>query len=75
MNTPQIEKTLWAAADKLRSKMDAAEYKHVALGLIFLKYISDAFKVTFEEIQADQYGDPEDKDEYVSRRAFFVPAS
>ena len=39
----ELEKTLWAAADKMRSNMDAAEYKHVVLGLIFLKYISDAF--------------------------------
>lgn len=38
-----LKKTLWAAADKLRSSMDAAEYKHIVLGLIFLKYISDAF--------------------------------
>lgn len=42
-NTLQLEKTLWQAADKLRNNMDAAEYKHVVLGLIFLKYISDAF--------------------------------
>ncbi len=42
MHTPQIEKTLWATADKLRSNMDAAEYKHVVPGLIFLKYISEA---------------------------------
>ena len=42
-NNNELEKTLWAAADKLRSNMDAAEYKHVVLGLIFLKYISDAF--------------------------------
>ena len=39
----ELEKTLWQAADKLRNNMDAAEYKHVVLGLIFLKYISDAF--------------------------------
>lgn len=39
----EVKKTLWAAADKLRSNMDAAEYKHIVLGLIFLKYVSDAF--------------------------------
>jgi type I restriction enzyme M protein len=39
----ELERTLWAAADKLRSNMDAAEYKHIVLGLIFLKYISDSF--------------------------------
>ncbi len=40
----EIKKTLWATADKLRSNMDAAEYKHIVLGLIFLKYVSDSFK-------------------------------
>ncbi len=42
--TPNLEKTLWATADKLRNNMDAAEYKHIVLGLIFLKYISDSFE-------------------------------
>jgi type I restriction enzyme M protein len=45
-----LKKTLWAAADKLRSSMDAAEYKHIVLGLIFLKYISDAFDERREEL-------------------------
>ena len=53
----ELEKTLWQAADKLRNNMDAAEYKHVVLGLIFLKYISDAFndKIPYfvEEIGQD----------------------
>ena len=48
-----LEKKLWKAADKLRKNMDAAEYKHVALGLIFLKYISDAFE---EQYQKSEYG-------------------
>lgn len=71
----KLEKTLWAAADKLRSNMDAAEYKHVVLGLIFLKYISDAFQLAFEEVSNDPYGDSEDKDEYLARHIFYVPPS
>ena len=51
-----LKKTLWAAADKLRSSMDAAEYKHIVLGLIFLKYISDAFDERRDELQA-AFGD------------------
>lgn len=68
-----FEQTLWQAADKLRSNMDAAEYKHVVLGLIFLKYISDAFVEVYEEVKKDLYSDPEDKDEYISRVVFWVP--
>ena len=48
----ELEKTLWAAADKLRNNMDAAEYKHVVLGLIFLKYISDAFDELYSKLKA-----------------------
>jgi type I restriction enzyme M protein len=62
-----FEQTLWAAADKMRGHMDAAEYKHVALGLIFLKYISDAFQELYDDLarRADtDYTDPEDRDEY-----------
>jgi len=68
-----FEQKLWISADKLRSNMDAAEYKHVVLGLIFLKYISDAFKEVYEEVKKDPLSDPEDKDEYLSRRVFWVP--
>lgn len=68
-----FEQKLWLAADKLRSNMDAAEYKHVVLGLIFLKYISDAFNEIYEELKKDSTSDPEDVDEYVSRRVFWVP--
>src|SRR3989344_6639168 len=67
-----FEQKLWQTADKMRNNMDAAEYKHVALGLIFLKYISDAFKETREEIIKEK-GDPEDKDEYVAKNVFWVP--
>lgn len=60
-----IESKLWKAADKLRSNMDAAEYKHVVLGLIFLKYISDTFDQIHKELEKDteHYSDPEDRDE------------
>jgi len=74
----ELEKTLWQAADKLRNNMDAAEYKHVVLGLIFLKYISDAFSELYSKLEAekDQTGaDPEDKDEYTAERVFYVPPS
>lgn len=74
--TQELTKTLWLAADKLRSNMDAAEYKHVVLGLIFLKYISDAFDELFQKLTAEQSetgADPEDKDEYIAERVFYVP--
>ena len=50
-----FEEKLWSAADKLRSNMDAAEYKHVVIGLIFLKYVSDSFVEKYEELKADGY--------------------
>jgi type I restriction enzyme M protein len=72
-----LEKQLWKAADKLRKNIDAAEYKHVVLGLIFLKYISASFELHFaklEEGQGEYAGaDPEDKDEYKAENVFFVP--
>ncbi len=66
---------LWQAADKLRNNMDAAEYKHVVLGLIFLKYISDAFEERHAQLVAEaaQGADPEHPDEYRSERVFWVP--
>ena len=77
-NTTSIgfEEIIWRAADKLRGNLDASEYKNVVLGLIFLKYISDKFEAKFKELQADEYADPEDKDEYEGAeegRIFFVP--
>ncbi len=62
-------------ADALRSSMDAAEYRHVVLGLIFLKYISDAFEEAFAQLEAerDQGADPEDPDEYRAQSIFWVP--
>ncbi len=68
-----FEQKMWQAADKLRSNMDAAEYKHVVLGLIFLKYISDSFEEAYNEIKKDLDSDPEDIDEYKSRNVFWVP--
>lgn len=70
-----FENKLWEAADKLRSNMDAAEYKHVVLGLIFLKYISDAFEEQYKKLVAlqKQGADPEDRDEYLAENIFWVP--
>lgn len=68
-----LEKTLWATADKLRNNMDAAEYKHIVLGLIFLKYISDSFEELHSKLQEDKLSDSEDKDEYLAENVFFVP--
>ncbi len=68
-----FENQLWAAADKLRGHMDAAEYKHVVLGLIFLKYISDAFQAHHDRLKATEYADPEDRDEYAAVNIFWVP--
>lgn len=69
-----FEEKMWAAADLLRGSMDAAEYKHVVLGLIFLKYISDAFDQRRAELLEDEYADPEDRDEYLAENVFWVPA-
>lgn len=70
-----LEAQLWAAADALRNNMDAAEYKHVVLGLIFLKYISDAFEAKHAELLslAAEGADPEDQDEYRAENIFWVP--
>ena len=70
-----FEDKLWLAADKMRNNMDAAEYKHVVLGLVFLKYISDAFEEVHAKLVAekDQGADPEDRDEYRAENIFWVP--
>jgi len=70
-----FESKLWATADALRNNMDAAEYKHVVLGLIFLKYISDAFEAKHAELEAQRAdgADPEDADEYRAASIFWVP--
>ena len=68
-----FEEKLWAAADKLRGHMDASDYKHVVLGLIFLKYISDRFLERHESLAHDDLADPEDRDEYLAENIFWVP--
>jgi type I restriction enzyme M protein len=68
-----IENELWEAADKLRGHLDAAEYKSVVLGLIFLKYISDMFEQVRERVEKEGLDDPEDRDVYLAERVFWVP--
>jgi len=72
-----LEKQLWKTADKLRKNIDAAEYKHIILGLIFLRYISDAFEELYSKLQKGEGeyagSDPEDRDEYKAENVFFVP--
>ena len=91
MTSQELKKTLWAAADKLRGQMDAAEYKHIVLGLIFVKYISDAFDERrrqlaamladpasdhyFSDDPADQAEALEDRDYYNEANVFWVPPS
>lgn len=68
-----FEAELFKAADKLRGNLEPSEYKHVALGLIFLKYISEAFEAQYEKLQAEEYADPEDPEEYLAANVFWVP--
>ena len=83
-----LEQTLWDAADELRSKMDSAVYKHVVLGLIFLKYVSDTFQVRRDELarliddESSEYFMPteaakasvlNDRDEYTAEGVFWIP--
>lgn len=68
-----FEDKLWQAADKMRNNMDAAEYKHVVLGLIFLKYISDSFQEKYNQLLSEDPGFAEDKDEYIAENIFWVP--
>ena len=67
-----FEDKLWKAADKMRNNMDPAEYKHVVLGLIFLKYISDAFEEKYDQLKSEDLADPEDPDEYLADNIFWV---
>ncbi len=71
----KLEDALWKSADKLRKNIDAAEYKHIVLGLIFLRYISDSFMQKYEELLKEQSegADPEDADEYLADNIFFIP--
>jgi type I restriction enzyme M protein len=68
-----FEQQLFKAADKLRKNIDAAEYKYVVLGLVFIKYISETFNELHEKLEADEYSDPEERDEYLAENVFFVP--
>ena len=68
-----FEQKLFKAADKLRKNIDAAEYKHVVLGLVFLKYISESFGELYHKLEADEWSEPEDRDEYIAENTFFVP--
>ena len=74
-NNQSLEAKLWGMADALRNNMDAAEYKHVVLGLIFLKYISDAFEAKHAELMSQEAegANPEDRDEYKAVNIFWVP--
>ena len=74
-NSTTFEQQLFKAADKLRKNIDAAEYKYVVLGLIFIKYISETFNELYEKLEADEYSDPEDRDEYLAENVFFVPSN
>ncbi|RYL93415.1 SAM-dependent DNA methyltransferase [Sporolactobacillus sp. THM7-4] len=74
MATIGFEEKLWSAADKLRNNMDAAEYKHVVLGLIFLKYVSDTFHEKWEELMKLNPDFAEDRDAYMAEGIFWVPA-
>ena len=68
-----FEAQLWAAADKLRGNMEPSDYKHVALGLIFLKYISDAFEAKRAKLLKEELADAEDAEEYLAENVFWVP--
>lgn len=72
-NNTQFEASLFKTADQLRKNIDAAEYKNVVLGLIFLKYISDSFQELHDKLSQDDFCDPEDRDEYIAENCFFVP--
>jgi len=68
-----FETKLWAAADKLRGNMEPSDYKHVALGLIFLEYISDAFEAKRAALLEEELADAEDPEEYLAENVFWVP--
>lgn len=72
MEIQDIQSKLWAAADKLRGNISSSDYKYVVLGLIFLKYISDAFETQYQKAVAENYN-PEDRDYYLADNVFWVP--
>lgn len=69
----EFEAELFKAADKLRGNLEPSEYKHVALGLIFLKYVSDAFDIQHAKLEQEEFADPDDPEEYLAERVFWVP--
>jgi type I restriction enzyme M protein len=73
MDIVGLQQKLWAAADKLRSNMSPSDYKHIVLGLIFLKYISDAFEEQRQRLLLDKFSDPEERDFYTADNVFWVP--
>ena len=68
-----FESEQWQMANSLRNNINAVEYKHVVLGLVFLKYVSDSFRGQYEKIAASEWGDPEDRNEYASDNVFWIP--
>ncbi len=68
----EIEKTLWAAADKMIGGLSVSSYKYVVLGLIFLKYISDTFEEKYKQLIKEGYGLEEDRDSYAEDNIFYV---
>ena len=72
-NIKDLEKTLWAAADKMRGGVSVTNYKFLILGLIFLKYISDSFDERYDTLKKEGLGLEEDRDAYVEENIFFVP--
>ena len=72
MDTKELEKQLWAAADKLRGNINSSDYKYVVLGLIFLKYVSDAFIEQYKKAETENFN-PEDRDFYLADNVFWIP--
>lgn len=72
MNIQELQKNLWAAADKLRGNINSSDYKYVVLGLIFLKYVSDAFAEQYKKAESENYN-PEDRDFYLADNVFWIP--
>ena len=73
VNKTTFEAELFKAADKLRANMEPSDYKHVVLGLIFLKYISDKFDAKYQQLLKDSPKTVEDRDEYIAENVFWVP--
>lgn len=72
MNIQELERKLWAAADKLRGNISSSDYKYVVLGLIFLKYVSDSFDMQYKKAESENF-DPEDRDFYLADNVFWIP--